>query len=61
MTMKAIEAKLPAGFFVRTHKSFLVPVSKITTVKRDLVCIGKMEIPLSEIYREKVSQVIKSL
>jgi DNA-binding LytR/AlgR family response regulator len=59
MSLKAIEAKLPAGSFIRTHKSYLVAISKITTVKRDLICIGSTEIPLSETFRENVMKVLK--
>lgn len=54
MTMKAMEEKLPANAFVRTHKSFLVVAQKITAVKRDFVCIGNKEIPLSEFYKENL-------
>jgi len=54
MTMKAMEEKLPANSFVRTHKSFLVVVQKITAVKRDFVCIGNKEIPVSEFYKENL-------
>ena len=60
MSLKSIEAKLPAGTFIRTHKSFLVAISKITTIKRDFVCIGTTEIPVSETFRENVSRVLKS-
>ena len=60
MSLKAIEAKLPVGAFVRTHKSFLVAIAKITTIKRDFVCIGKTEIPVSETFRENISKVLKS-
>lgn len=60
MSLKAIEAKLPAGYFIRTHKSFLVAISKITTIKRDFVCIGAKEIPVSETYRENIDRVLKS-
>jgi DNA-binding LytR/AlgR family response regulator len=59
MSLKSIEAKLP-GAFIRTHKSFLVAISKITTIKRDFVCIGTIEIPLSETFRENISRVLKS-
>jgi DNA-binding LytR/AlgR family response regulator len=59
MSLKAIEAKLPEGAFIRTHKSFLVAISKITTIKRDLVCIGPKEIPVSETFRENVDKVVK--
>lgn len=59
MSLKTIEAKLPAGTFIRTHKSFLVAISKITTIKRDFVCIGTTEIPVSETFRENINRVLK--
>jgi DNA-binding LytR/AlgR family response regulator len=54
MTMKAMEEKLPSNTFVRTHKSFLAAVQKITALKRDFVCIGNKEIPVSEFYKENL-------
>ncbi|WP_346318134.1 LytTR family DNA-binding domain-containing protein [Chitinophaga sp. YIM B06452] len=60
MTMKAMEEKLPAGAFIRTHKSYLVAASKITMIKRDLVYIGKTEIPVSESYKENVTRLSNS-
>jgi DNA-binding LytR/AlgR family response regulator len=60
MSLKSIEEKLPAGTFIRTHKSFLVAISKITTIKRDFVCIGSTEIPVSETFRENVNRVVKA-
>lgn len=59
MSLKSIEAKLPVGTFIRTHKSYLVAISRITTIKRDLVCIGATEIPVSETYRENINRVLK--
>ncbi|HTI90425.1 MAG TPA: LytTR family DNA-binding domain-containing protein [Puia sp.] len=58
MSMKAIEEKLPPGSFVRTHKSFLVAVRKITAIKRDMVCIGSVEIPIGEMYKANVSRIV---
>ncbi|MBS1528507.1 MAG: response regulator transcription factor, partial [Bacteroidetes bacterium] len=58
MTMKAMEEKLPPGAFIRTHKSFLVAVSKITAVKRDFVCIKEKEIPIGEFYKENITQIL---
>ncbi|HVI47472.1 MAG TPA: response regulator transcription factor [Chitinophaga sp.] len=58
MTMKAVEEKLPAGMFIRTHKSFLVSAPRITAVKRDLVCIGDKEIPVSEFFKENVTRIL---
>ena len=58
MTLKAMEEKLPPPAFIRTHKSFLVSVRQITAVKRDLVCIGSKEIPVSVSYKANVNRVI---
>jgi DNA-binding LytR/AlgR family response regulator len=59
MTLKAMEEKLPPPAFIRTHKSFLVAVSKITTIKRDLVCIGSTELPVSGSYKVNLNQILK--
>ena len=58
MSQKSIEAKLPAGRFIRTHKSFLVSVSRITKIKRGFVCVGKIEIPISETFKENVDNIL---
>lgn len=59
MSIKAMEEKLPPLHFIRTHKSFLVAAKKITTVKRDFVCIGHQEIPVSASYKENVAHLIQ--
>ncbi|WP_217602414.1 LytTR family DNA-binding domain-containing protein [Chitinophaga sp. GbtcB8] len=58
MSMKAIEEKLPPAQFIRTHKSFIIAAPKITAIKRDLVCIGELELPLSEFYKGNLDKVI---
>lgn len=58
MSMKAIEEKLPSSRFVRTHKSFIISASRITSIKRDLVCMGELELPLSEFYKSNLDRVI---
>lgn len=60
MTMKAIEEKLPSGAFIRTHKSYLVATRKITTVKRDFVCIGAQEIPVGDSFKENVTRMLNA-
>ena len=59
MTIKALEEKLTPPAFIRTHKSFLVSVKKITTVRRDLVCIGEKEIPISASYKANITRLLK--
>ncbi|KAA2238730.1 response regulator transcription factor [Chitinophaga agrisoli] len=58
MSMKAIEEKLPPAQFVRTHKSFIIAAPRITAIKRDLVCLGELELPLSEFYKGNLEKVI---
>ncbi len=57
MTLKAMEEKLPPPAFIRTHKSYLVSVRKITAIRRDMVCIGQQEIPVSGSYKTNVNRV----
>ena len=58
MSMKAIEEKLPAAAFVRTHKSYLVAARRITAIKRDFVCLGPVEIPIGEAYKRNIDQLV---
>lgn len=59
MSMKAIEEKLTGNILVRTHKSFLVAVPRITAVKKHCVIADKKEIPLSIHYRKAVIELLK--
>jgi DNA-binding LytR/AlgR family response regulator len=58
MTMKGIEDKLKPPAFIRIHKSFLIAAKKVTTIKRDLICIGKKELPLSDFYKENITLLL---
>ncbi len=44
MSLKGMEEKLPAGKFIRVHKSYIVATDKITVIKRDLLYVGNNEI-----------------
>jgi len=58
MTMKAAEEKLKPPDFIRVHKSYLVAAKKISIIKRDVVCIGEHEIPVSEFYKENITYLL---
>ena len=58
MSMKALEEKLSGHRFARTHKSYIVAADKITAVKRDLICIDKIELPLSETYKANLGNIL---
>lgn len=51
-TMKALDEKLPGDRFVRVHKSYIVPLSRIESVERNRIYIGKAVIPIGDTYRD---------
>ncbi|HTI09531.1 MAG TPA: LytTR family DNA-binding domain-containing protein [Puia sp.] len=57
-SMKAIEEKLPAGKFARVHKSFIVMIDKITSIRNESLRIKETEIPVSRSYRESFFKAI---
>lgn len=50
MTLKAILEKLPSPEFIRVHRSFIVPISKIEKVRNKMIHIQEEEIPVSASY-----------
>src|SRR6185437_6990556 len=59
LNLKAIEEKLKGYRFVRIHRSYIASVDKITSVKRDLICIGDVELPLSDNYKTEVMKLLQ--
>jgi len=57
MNLKAMEEKLPSDKFVRTHKLYIVAISKIASIKHDFVCIRETEVPVSESYKGSISRI----
>lgn len=55
-TLKAIEEKLPASRFMRVHKSFIVSLEKIESIRNLILQIGEHEIPVSEANRDELLQ-----
>ncbi len=57
MTLKAVLEKLPAGKFLRIHRSYIVPLSKVGTIvnKRVTLTTGK-ELPVGESYADHVNE-----
>jgi len=58
MSMKTLEEKLPAGDFIRVHRSFIVAFHKIDFIQKHMLTIGKKEIPISEHYRDQLFGMI---
>lgn len=57
-SMKKMEATLPAGIFIRIHKSYIINRNKIEFLDRGKVVINGQYLPVGETYREKfMSQI----
>lgn len=61
MSMKAFEQALPAGEFMRVHRSYIVNTSRISIIERNHIIIGDHPIPVSETYRQTFADYIASL
>lgn len=55
--IRAIEQELPADGFLRVHKSFIVSVDSITSVRKNSVFIQEMEIPVGAVYRDAIDRL----
>ncbi len=58
MSLRAMEEKLPARRFLRIHRSYIVALDKIESVRRLTVQIGPETIPVGEQYKEAFAQFL---
>ncbi|HXB46015.1 MAG TPA: LytTR family DNA-binding domain-containing protein [Puia sp.] len=58
MTLKTITQKLPSKEFLRIHRSYIVPISKIENISKSKVKIGDKEIPIGISYSESFFAVM---
>jgi len=59
ITLKVLEAKLPAGKFMRIHRSFIVNLQMVDTVDRNRIVFGKLYIPVGDQYKEKFEEYLR--
>lgn len=60
-TLTALEERLPAGQFLRVHKSFIVSVQHITAVAGSDIHLGKWVAPIGVSYRQKAEERLREL
>src|SRR5690606_20933779 len=53
-SLKRLEETLPPDRFVRIHKSYIVPIDKVTTLEGNMVHIGAEKLPIGNLYKEEV-------
>lgn len=59
MTLKSLEEKVPPGQFMRIHRSFIIALDKIDAVTKNSVQIGKIQINVTDQYKETFNQYLK--
>lgn len=58
MTLKSIQEKLPPRDFVRVHRSFIVPLSRIEKFSKTKLWIAGKEIPIGSSYSSVYDQLL---
>ena len=60
MNMKKMEDYLPHPEFLRTHRSYIVHMSKAEAIERFRIVFGDQYLPISDSYKEDVQQYFDS-
>ncbi len=58
MSMKALEEELPSSKFIRVHKSYIVSVAAITSIRKNSIFINSEEIPVGDNYKDSLNMLI---
>ena len=61
MTMKKIEELVPAGRFVRVHKSYIVSVPAIKSIVGNYIELADKHIPIGANYKEELIKIVFKL
>ncbi|MDN3551251.1 LytR/AlgR family response regulator transcription factor [Mucilaginibacter aquaedulcis] len=50
-SMAAMEAMLPAGMFLRVHRSYIIAINQVISFNKTHIQLGRLEIPIGKIYQ----------
>jgi DNA-binding LytR/AlgR family response regulator len=54
MNLKNMADKLPDTSFIRVHRSFIVPVNRLSSIRNKRILLGSIEIPIGPLYEKDV-------
>ena len=60
-TMKKVEERLPAGAFVRVHRSYLVRIDQVERIEKERLFVDGAQVPIGPTYRERLRERIRPL
>jgi len=58
LPMKTLAEKLPDHRFVRVHKSYIIDIGKISSIRKNRIYIQQYIIPISDSYRDELFALI---
>jgi DNA-binding LytR/AlgR family response regulator len=58
LPMKALAEKLPINRFIRIHKSYIISIDRITSIRKNRIYIQQHIIPISDSYRDDLFRII---
>ena len=59
MSLKSILELLPAQDFMRVHRSYIVPVKRIESIRNKTIRIAGKEIPVGTTYLSTINEFLK--
>jgi len=59
MSMKVIMERLPGKDFIRVHRSYIVPLSRVKAMRNKVLYLGSVELPVGTNYVQSVSDIFK--
>jgi len=60
LSMKSMEEQLPSSMFIRIQKSFIVSKQHITSIRKNSVFIGTVELPIGDNYKEAILALVQN-
>lgn len=59
MSMKVVSEKLPSPMFIRVHRSYIVPLDRITSWNKNSITLDDKTIPVSYTYQKQVQDILQ--
>jgi DNA-binding LytR/AlgR family response regulator len=60
-TLKSVEARLPSSRFLKIHRSFIVALNKIDTVRDGILVVNGKALPVADGYRQALNKKMNVL
>ena len=55
-TLKVVEDRLPASKFLRVHRSYIVAIDKIDTIRDGVIVVQEKTVPVADAYRSTLNK-----